>query len=188
MRSKESTVFTIQILHPGSGFYLNTNHESEDIEVLKALLNEPAFAGPRYQIVDQDGTVHYGPVATERQAPMNIEDLAQSLAVPVLDSPDIGLLDESSSNAASISDVGYTLEAVHEGDGTSIVSLRLQEAHACEIMRELWADVNFWDAPGGGSVRIETAVETEAINRVLGNCWIVFEPDRHRWLFHVHLV
>lgn len=181
-------MFKIQIFHPGSGFFLNTNHESDDLEALKSLLNEPSFAGPRYQIVDQDGTVRYGPVAVARKAPMSIEDLAQSLGVPVLDPRDAGLAGEGFSSAASMSEVGYTLQAIHEGDGTSIVSLRLEETQAREIMRELWSDVDFWNAPGGGSVRVKTAVEADTINRVLGNCWISFEPDRHRWLFHVHLV
>lgn len=87
-----------------------------------------------------------------------------------------------------MSDVGYTLEAIHEGDRQPIVSLRLEEAQAREIMDELWPDVDFWAGPGGGSVRIRTAAEAETINRVLGNCWITFEPIRHRWLFHVHLL
>jgi hypothetical protein len=118
---------------------------------------------------------------------MSLEDIAQSFGVPVLDPHEFRLSDDVSIDAMSMSEVGYTLEAVHEGDGTSIVSLRLKEARACEIMRELWADVDFWAAPGGASVRINTSFEAQTINRVLGSCWISFEPDRHRWLFHVHL-
>ena len=181
-------MFKIQIFHPGSGFYLNTNHESEDLEALKSLLKEPAFAGPRFQIVDQDGAVHYGPIAIVRNVPMGLDDMAQSLGVPVLDPRDVGLLDEDSSRASSMRDVGYTLQAIHEGDVKPIVSLRLEETHAREIIRELWADVDFWNAPGGGSIVIHTRAEAETINRVLRNTWISFEPERHRWLFHVHLV
>jgi hypothetical protein len=181
-------VFTIQIFHPGSGFYMNTNQESEDLDALKSLLKDPAFAGPRFQIVDGDGTVHYGPVAVERSEPMSVEGLAQALGVPVLGARDAGLSGEGQSNAANVSDVGYTLQAIHTTDGKPIMSLRLEEAQAHEIMRELWEDVDFWAAPGGGSVRVETPTEAETINRVLRNCWVAFEPERHRWLFHVHLM
>jgi hypothetical protein len=87
-----------------------------------------------------------------------------------------------------MNDVGYTLQAVHEPDGEPIISLRLPEADALEIMRELWPNVSFWTAPGGGSEPISTVQQAETINRVLGNCWISFDPERHRWLFHAHLV
>ena len=75
MRRSEVPVFKIQIFHPESGFYLTTNHESEDLEELKSLLEHEAFAGPRYQIVDQDGVVRHGPIARQRNTPMSIEDL-----------------------------------------------------------------------------------------------------------------
>jgi len=83
---------------------------------------------------------------------------------------------------------GHTLQAIHESDGDPIVSIRIGDAQASEIIRELWRDINFLEAPGGSSVRIETSSEAETINRVLGNCWISFAPQRHRWLFHVHLL
>jgi hypothetical protein len=86
--------FKIQIFHPESGFYLNTNHESDDIESLKALLKTEAFAGPRFQIVDDKGRVRFGPTSQERRAPMSVEDIAKSLGVPVLDPRDFGLGDD----------------------------------------------------------------------------------------------
>ena len=181
-------MFTIQIFHPGSGFFLNTNHQSDDLEALKAKLDDPAFAGPQYRIVDDDGVVHHGPVAVERNTETSVEDLAESLGVPVLDPRDVGLDDETLRKAAAGSNVGYTLQAIQEPDGTSIVSLRLDESKAHAILRELWLDVDFWAAPGGASVRINSAAEAETISRILGNCWISFEPGRHRWLFHVHLL
>jgi hypothetical protein len=58
---KDVTVFRIQIFHPESGFYMNTNHESDDLEELKSLLQEEGFAGPRFQILDEDGNVRHGP-------------------------------------------------------------------------------------------------------------------------------
>lgn len=87
-------MFKIQIFHAESGFYLNTNHESEDLDELKSLLQQAAFAGPRYQIVDQHGTVHHGPVARARKTPMSVEDLAKSFGVTMLDPRDAGFLDD----------------------------------------------------------------------------------------------
>ena len=85
-------MFKIQILHPESGFYLNTNHASDDLEALKSLLQDDAFAGPRFQVVDDAGNVRFGPVSRERQAPMSIEDFAKSLGVPVGDPRKAGYL------------------------------------------------------------------------------------------------
>jgi hypothetical protein len=93
------TVFKIQIFHPESGFYLNTNHESEDLEELKRLLEEDAFAGPRFQIVDAEHSVRYGPVCRQRKAPMSIEDLAKSLGVPVRNPRDLGHLHDDDGDA-----------------------------------------------------------------------------------------
>jgi len=87
-------MFTIQIFHNESGFYMNTNHESDDLEELKSLLQGDAFAGPRFQIVDDEGVVHYGPTARDRKAPMSIEDLAKSFGVPALDPRAEGYLDD----------------------------------------------------------------------------------------------
>lgn len=80
------------------------------------------------------------------------------------------------------------MEGFHRWDGEKIVSIRINRIKALEIMRELWKDVNFWAAPGGASVRVETAEEVEIINRVLGYCQLAFVPGRHRWVFHVHLI
>ena len=85
-------MFKIQILHPESGFYLNTNHESDDLDALKSLLDSDAFAGPRFQVVDDAGNVRFGPVCREREAPMTIEDFARSLGIPVGDPRQAGYL------------------------------------------------------------------------------------------------
>ena len=83
--------FTIQIFHPESGFYLNTNHESDDLESLKALTDSNAFAGPGFQIVDDKGRVRFGPTSRERRAPMSVEDIAGMLGVPIVSPSDLGL-------------------------------------------------------------------------------------------------
>ena len=37
IRRSEVSVFKIQIFHNESGFFMNTNHESEDLEALKSV-------------------------------------------------------------------------------------------------------------------------------------------------------
>ena len=76
--------YRIQIFHPESGFFLNTNHESEDLESLKAVLDQDAFAGLRVQIVNDKHRVFFGPVTRERTTPLSVEDIAKSLGVPVV--------------------------------------------------------------------------------------------------------
>jgi hypothetical protein len=85
-------------------------------------------------------------------------------------------------------EVGYTLEAKHEATGKHIISIRLAEADAKKLINALWAHEHFWGTPGGGSVRVETVDEAEAINRLLPNYHISFDPENHRWHFHVHLI
>jgi len=79
--------YQIQIFHPESGFYMNSNHKSEDLESLKALLNDDAFAGLGVQIVNDKGRIFYGPVTRERTKPLSVEDIAKSLGVPVVKRP-----------------------------------------------------------------------------------------------------
>jgi hypothetical protein len=158
------------------------------LEVLKSRLNEPSFAGLRVQIIDDaDGSVKYGPVTFERSAALSVEDIAQSMGVPIVDRRSVGLTDEALANLPKRK-VGYTLEAFHSGGIWPVVSLSLKECEAHEIVRELWRHVDFWAAPGGGTIQIRAAEEAETINRILGDRRIVFDPERHRWLFHVHLV
>jgi|GEM_PF-3239626 len=77
--------YTIQIFHPESGFYLNTNHVSDDLDELRQLVESDAFAGPRFQIVDDDGVTRYGPVVRDRSSHLTINELADIMGVPVSD-------------------------------------------------------------------------------------------------------
>ncbi|MDR3637854.1 MAG: hypothetical protein P4L84_28875 [Isosphaeraceae bacterium] len=77
--------YTVQIFHPESGFYLNTNHVADDLDELRRLIEGDAFSGVRLQIVDGDGMVRHGPIARARQAPLSIADIAGVLGVPVVD-------------------------------------------------------------------------------------------------------
>jgi hypothetical protein len=77
--------YKVQIFHSESGFYLNTNHASDDLDELRQLIDSDAFAGVRLQIVDDDGEVCYGPTSRTKQTPLSIADIAGVLGVPVID-------------------------------------------------------------------------------------------------------
>jgi hypothetical protein len=75
--------FTIQIFHRESGFFMNTAHTSDDLQKLKGLIDSDLMAGAKLQIVDDVGTVRYGPIWKPRNEPVSIEGLATILGVPV---------------------------------------------------------------------------------------------------------
>lgn len=76
--------YRVQVFHAESGFFLNTNHESEDLEELKGLVSSGIFDGIRYRVVDEAGSdmqVKYPP--RERKPAPTIDDIARLLKVPV---------------------------------------------------------------------------------------------------------
>ena len=78
--------YRIQIFHPESGFFINTNHESDDSEKLIALVRSGVFAGVRIRMVDSSGDeVPLNEVVHEKKGPLTVEDLANILGVPILD-------------------------------------------------------------------------------------------------------
>lgn len=83
-------MYKIQILHPESGLYLNTNHRSGSFLELKKLLETAPFAGPQFQIVDDENRVRYGPVCRERSGEKTVEDVATSFGVLLLGNGDWG--------------------------------------------------------------------------------------------------
>jgi hypothetical protein len=83
---------------------------------------------------------------------------------------------------------GYTLEAIDEVTRETIVSIRLKPEQASRVMRRVWPDSDFWGGPGGGSAKVESSTEADAINEELRTVFIRFDPAKYRWLFHVHLV
>jgi hypothetical protein len=136
-------VYRIQILHSDSGLYLNTSHESDDLETLRSLLGGAAFAGPRFQIVVDDGEVHFGPTATQRSIPITVKDLARSFGVPMVDACELGLVADAD---ACVLDE-YTLAVIHDSDGVPIVRFRIEKSQAMQVVCELWPQVKFWSAP-----------------------------------------
>ncbi|WP_165247161.1 hypothetical protein [Paludisphaera soli] len=188
-------MYKIQIFHPGSGFYMGTGHESADLDELRRLIESEEFAGPRFQIVDEAGTVVYGPVARPREGDMSVDELAAVMGAPVSTEADLeqllgfpaGALAEA--RAVGVQhEIGYSLEAVHCDPLESIVSLHLTTVEGEAINEKVWPDVDFWCAPGGSSIAVQSRDEAEAINEVLGTRFLEFNPSRHRWVFHVHLI
>jgi hypothetical protein len=179
-------VYRVQIFYPGAGFYLNTNHVADDLDQLKQLVDSEAFSGTRLQVVDDAGTVCYGPIIRERQASLTLTDLAGILGVPILDrlkpTEDRDSQDENPQSIDS-----YGLEAIDESTGKSVDFIDLSETTAFALMREVWPGVDFWRAPGGSSILVSTSEEAEKINQMLGGRRIEFDPQRFRWLFHVYL-
>ena len=76
--------YKVQVFHAESGFFLNTNHESEDLEALKQLVLSETFDGVRCRIVDGAGSeIKSDHSPRPRKAEMTIEDIARMLNVPV---------------------------------------------------------------------------------------------------------
>jgi hypothetical protein len=78
------TIYKVQVFHSESGFFLNTNHESEDLEELRQLVSSETFDGVRYRIVDGAGNeVESDHLPRSRKAKITIDDVARILKVPV---------------------------------------------------------------------------------------------------------
>jgi hypothetical protein len=86
-------IYRVQVFHAESGFFLNTNHESEDLDELKVLIASSIFDGIKSRIVDAtDNEVRFAHVVRERKAARSIDDIARMLGVPVVDRfEDLGL-------------------------------------------------------------------------------------------------
>jgi hypothetical protein len=76
--------YRIQTFYPDAGFFVNTNHESDDLEELKRLVHSDIFVGFRIRIVDETGTLRFAPPTRERTGLPTVEDIAKMLDVPVL--------------------------------------------------------------------------------------------------------
>jgi hypothetical protein len=76
--------YRIQTFYPSAGCFMNTNHESDDLEQLKRLARSDTFAGFRIRIVDESDALRYAPPARERQGEPTVADIAAMLDVPVL--------------------------------------------------------------------------------------------------------
>jgi hypothetical protein len=179
--------FRVQTYYPGAGMFLNTNHTSDDLDELKRLVAGDTFLGFRIRIVDDEGNVVFAPPVRERTADLTISGIAEMLGAPIIDLPEEAF-DGCSAEPTEMTNVGYTLVALHEGALEPIASFSLSEHEAMQIIERLWPGANLWAAPGGCSFCLADQREADTVNDVLRDRCIAFNNDKHRWLLHVHLV
>jgi len=80
-------IYHIQTYYPEAGLFMNTNHESDDLEELKNLARSETFRGFRIRIVDDADTVVFEPAIQERKQDFTVSDIANMLGVPIGDPP-----------------------------------------------------------------------------------------------------
>jgi hypothetical protein len=82
--SEGRMTYKVQVYHAESGFFFNTNHESEDLDELRRLVYSETFDGVRYRIVDgAGGEVQVDP-PRDKKSDLTIDDIARILKVPVV--------------------------------------------------------------------------------------------------------
>ena len=78
-------MYRVQVFHPESGFFLNTTHESEDLDGLRSLLDSSTFDGFKCRIIDTaDNEVRWDQAVRERRAGPTVDDMARMLGVPMI--------------------------------------------------------------------------------------------------------
>jgi hypothetical protein len=78
-------IYKVQVFHAESGFFFNTNHESDDLDELMDLVSSGIFDGVPYRIVGGAGSeVPSDQAPRERRAALTIDDIARILKVPVV--------------------------------------------------------------------------------------------------------
>jgi hypothetical protein len=76
--------YRIQTFYPPAKGFVNTNHESDDLEELKRLARSETFAGFRIRIVDERDGLRFAPPIRERKENPTVEDIAKMLDVAML--------------------------------------------------------------------------------------------------------
>ncbi|PYJ55610.1 MAG: hypothetical protein DME24_24575 [Verrucomicrobia bacterium] len=79
--------YRIQTFYPDAGLFMNTNHESDDLEDLKSFARTDTFRGFRIRIVDDADRVVFEPPVREREQDLSVSDIATMLGVPIVDPP-----------------------------------------------------------------------------------------------------
>ena len=76
--------YKVQFFHAESAVFLNTNHESVDLESLRQLVSSETFDGVRCRIVDgAENEIESNHSPRPRKSKMTIDDIARMLNVPV---------------------------------------------------------------------------------------------------------
>ena len=80
--------YRIQTFYPEAGLFMDTNHESADLDELKDLAQSDTFRGFKIRIVDDDNGVVFEPRVREREGEASLSDIASMLGVPIVNSPE----------------------------------------------------------------------------------------------------
>lgn len=77
--------YRVQVFHAESGFFLNTNHESESLDEMRKLFESGIFDRFRCRIVDESGNeVQLDHTPRESKSTPTVDDIARMLKVPVV--------------------------------------------------------------------------------------------------------
>src|SRR5688500_17691059 len=85
---RTSMTYCIQIFYPAADLFMNTNHESDDLDDLKRLAASDTFRGFRVRVVDDSQRVLFEPPVRESDDEPSLSGIANALGVPIVDSPD----------------------------------------------------------------------------------------------------
>jgi hypothetical protein len=196
--------YRIQIFYREAGLFMNTNHESDNLDELKTLASSELFNGARVRIVDESHRVLFEPPVRERGEALSPSGLSAMLGAPIVQLPVPSSLAEP-----DMLKVGCCLEVLHkvpdsppidepftpeglaklqalgdELDRARIASFNISEAQAEEIARRLWPGHSLMGATCGKTFPISSAREVSVINEVLGPAIVISFGEDHEWLLH----
>ena len=80
--------YCIQIYYPGAGLFMNTNHESGNLDELKSLASSDLFTGSCVRVVDESQRVLFEPPVRESAGDPSLSGIASMLGVPIVESPE----------------------------------------------------------------------------------------------------
>ena len=87
--------YTIQTFYSEAGFYLPTNHVSENLNQLKEYATSEVFTGFKVRIIDDSGDVVFEPPIRERGKDPDVSDIANVFNAPIIDLKDLEDLRDS---------------------------------------------------------------------------------------------
>jgi len=197
-------IYCIQIFYSEAGMFMNTNHESEDLDELKRIAASELFSGTRVRVVDESQHILFEPPVRERSEELSLSGVAAMLGVPIVVPPESLV---SPGEPATLK-VGCMLEVCHkflespfpdppfdspealqqlkelndEIDQARIACFSITAAQAQQIAERLWPNTSLLGATSGKGFRIGTADQASVVNEVLGPALhIWFNEAKHTW-------
>jgi hypothetical protein len=197
-------IYSIQIFYAEAGMFMNTKHESEDLDELKRLAASELFSGTQVRVVDESQHVLFEPPVRERSEELSLSGVAAMLGVPIVAPPE-SLVPPG--EPASVK-VGCMLKVCHkypespfpdppfdspealqqlkelndEIDQARIACFYITTDKAREIADRLWPGASLLGATCGKGFHISTADQASVVNEVLSPALhIWFNEDKHNW-------